>query len=117
MVTGILVQRIAAASDWRRGLADRCDSDACTFRCQVFIGEFGVRPVAGMQSMLVFILVQPDKLQFAKTADALLGAAMALAVTALIPRDPRGLAKLDANRLFDTFLRGPLCAQTRTRAA
>ena len=104
MVTGILVSEIllglVGVGVWQIGL---------TLMLSLFIARFlsgssAFALSAGIQSMLVFILVQPGELQFSKTIDALLGAAMALAVTALIPRDPRGLERIDAAKLFDTFL-------------
>jgi uncharacterized membrane protein YgaE (UPF0421/DUF939 family) len=56
---------------------------------------------ASIQAMLVQIL--PDGGVFIRTLDGLIGGVMALIVTALIPRDPRGIARSDANKLFDFF--------------
>ena len=104
MVTGILTSEIllnlVGEGVWQLGL---------TLLLALFIARFlsassAFALSAGIQSMLVFILVQPGEQAFSKTIDALLGAGMALAVTALIPRDPRGLARIDAGKLFDTFL-------------
>jgi uncharacterized membrane protein YgaE (UPF0421/DUF939 family) len=58
---------------------------------------------AAIQAMLVQILPAPDGGVFIRTLDGLIGGVMALIVTALIPRDPRGIARSDANKLFDFF--------------
>jgi uncharacterized membrane protein YgaE (UPF0421/DUF939 family) len=58
---------------------------------------------AAIQAMLVQILPEPDGGVFLRTLDGLIGGVMALLVTALIPRDPRGIASSDANKLFDFF--------------
>ena len=59
---------------------------------------------AAIQAMLVQILPAPEGGVFLRTTDGLIGGAMALIVTALIPRDPRGIARTDANKLFDFFI-------------
>lgn len=59
---------------------------------------------AAIQAMLVQILPAPDGGAFIRTFDGLIGGVMALIVTALIPRDPRGIARSDANKLFDFFI-------------
>lgn len=59
---------------------------------------------AAIQSMLVQILPAPDGAVFIRTLDGLIGGVMALIVTALIPRDPRGIARTDANKLFEFFI-------------
>ena len=58
---------------------------------------------AAIQAMLVQILPEPDGGVFLRTLDGHIGGVMALIVTALIPRDPRGIARSDANKLFDFF--------------
>ena len=58
---------------------------------------------AAIQAMLVQILPERDGGVFLRTLDGLIGGVMALLVTALIPRDPRGIARSDANKLFDFF--------------
>jgi uncharacterized membrane protein YgaE (UPF0421/DUF939 family) len=58
---------------------------------------------AAIQAMLVQILPEPDGGVFLRTLDGLIGGVMALLVTALIPRDPRGIARSDPNKLFDFF--------------
>lgn len=59
---------------------------------------------AAIQAMLVQIFPEPDGGVFIRTFDGLIGGVMALIVTALIPRDPRGIARSDANKLFDFFI-------------
>jgi uncharacterized membrane protein YgaE (UPF0421/DUF939 family) len=58
----------------------------------------------GLQAVLVQMLPAPEGGVFVRSIDGLIGGLTALAVTALIPRDPRGLARTDAGRLFDVFL-------------
>ena len=58
----------------------------------------------GIQSMLVQLLVAPPGGPFIRSIDGFVGGVTALVVTALIPRDPRGLARTDAGKLFDVFL-------------
>ena len=59
---------------------------------------------AGIQSMLVFLLPAPSGGVYMRSIDGLIGGAVALAVTALIPRNPRGMAIKDGDKLFDMFL-------------
>jgi len=58
----------------------------------------------GIQAMLVQLLLAPPGGPFVRSIDGLVGGITALVVTALIPRDPRGLARTDAGKLFDVFL-------------
>jgi uncharacterized membrane protein YgaE (UPF0421/DUF939 family) len=60
----------------------------------------GFAVAAGTQSMLVMLLPSPDGGPFVRSIDGLIGGAVAIAVTALIPRDPIRLARRDARRLF-----------------
>lgn len=55
---------------------------------------------AGVQSMLVMLLPAPDGGPFVRSIDGIIGGVVALIVTALLPRDPRRLARRDARRLF-----------------
>lgn len=59
---------------------------------------------AGIQAMLIQLIPAPVGGPFIRSLDGLIGGATALLITALIPRDPRGLARTDANKLFDVFL-------------
>jgi uncharacterized membrane protein YgaE (UPF0421/DUF939 family) len=56
---------------------------------------------AATQSMLVMLLPDPDGGAFVRSIDGAVGGAVALLVTAIVPRDPVGLARHDARRLFD----------------
>ena len=58
----------------------------------------------GIQSMLVFLLPAPDGGVYMRSVDGIIGGLVALAVTALIPRNPRAMAIKDGDRLFDMFL-------------
>ncbi|ARC55890.1 hypothetical protein AS850_02205 [Frondihabitans sp. 762G35] len=55
---------------------------------------------AATQSMFVALLPDPAGGPFTRSLDGLVGGAIALVVTAIIPRDPVGLARADARRLF-----------------
>ena len=54
--------------------------------------------------MLVYIMPAPEGGAFVRSLDGLIGGLTALIFTAIIPRDPRGLANKDANKLFNIFL-------------
>ncbi|CAN5367607.1 hypothetical protein BH09ACT1_BH09ACT1_03350 [soil metagenome] len=58
---------------------------------------------AGVQSMLVMLLPIPAGGPFGRSLDGLIGGAIALIVTALLPRDPRRIARRDATKLFATI--------------
>lgn len=58
----------------------------------------------GIQAMLVYIMPAPEGGAFVRSLDGLVGGVTALIFTAIIPRDPRGLANKDANKLFTIFL-------------
>lgn len=58
---------------------------------------------AGVQSMLVVLLPAPTGGVFVRSLDGLIGGVLALVVTALVPRDPRGAARRDARRLVSTM--------------
>jgi uncharacterized membrane protein YgaE (UPF0421/DUF939 family) len=58
----------------------------------------------GIQAMLVYIMPAPEGGAFIRSLDGAIGGATALLFTAIIPRDPRGLAAKDANKLFEIFL-------------
>lgn len=58
----------------------------------------------GIQAMLVYIMPVPEGGNFIRSLDGVIGGATALLFTAVIPRDPRGLANKDAGKLFDIFL-------------
>jgi len=58
----------------------------------------------GIQAMLVYIMPAPEGGAFIRSLDGVIGGLTALLFTAVIPRDPRGLANKDASKLFDIFL-------------
>ena len=58
---------------------------------------------AGIQSMMVMLLPNPDGGVLTRSVDGLVGGVIALLVTALVPRDPRALARRDASRLLSTL--------------
>lgn len=59
---------------------------------------------AAVQSMLVLLMPAPEGGVFLRSIDALVAGAVALAVTALIPRDPRRIAERDARRMVSAML-------------
>ena len=58
---------------------------------------------AGIQSMMVMLLPDPDGGVLTRSVDGLVGGIVALLVTALVPRDPRSIARRDAGRLLSTL--------------
>ena len=76
----------------------------CLLVARFVTGSNAFTLAAGIQSMLVYISPVPPGGPFVRTIDALVGGLVALAATALIPRDPRGLAAKDASKLFEVFL-------------
>ena len=58
----------------------------------------------GIQSMLVHLLQAPSGGVYMRSVDGIVGGVVALIFTALIPRNPRGMAVKDADKLFDAFL-------------
>ncbi len=58
---------------------------------------------AAVQSTLVVLLPDPEGGPFTRSLDGLVAGLVALAVTALIPRDPRRAAVRDAKVLFSVF--------------
>ena len=67
-------------------------------------GKAAFALTVGVQAMLVYIMPAPDGGAFVRSIDALIGGATALLFTALIPRDPIGMASKDAEKLFNVFL-------------
>ena len=76
----------------------------CLVSARFISGSATFALTVGLQAMLVQILPAPDGGVFIRSLDGLIGGITALVVTALIPRDPRGLARTDASKLFDVFL-------------
>jgi hypothetical protein len=71
----------------------------------------------GSQAMLVYIMPEPEDGAFIRSIDGLIGGATALLFTALIPRDPIGMASKDAGRLFTVFLDAVDALKTAVRSA
>lgn len=76
----------------------------CLLSARFISGSATFALTVGLQAMLVQILPEPDGGVFVRSLDGIVGGLTALVITAVIPRDPRGLARLDANKLFDIFL-------------
>ena len=72
---------------------------------------------AGTQSMLVYLLPAPVGGPFMRSIDGIVGGLVALAVTALIPRDPRGIANKDATKLFEVFVESVEALQLALRTS
>jgi len=70
---------------------------------RLFSGSSAFALTAGIQAMLVQLLPAPPGGVFVRSLDGVVGGLVALLVTALIPRDPRGLARTDAEKLFEIF--------------
>lgn len=58
---------------------------------------------AGIQSILVLMLPAPEGGVFVRSLDGLIGGVVALAVTALVPRDPRRIAARDSRRMVSAL--------------
>ena len=76
----------------------------CLLSARFISGSATFALTVGLQAMLVQILPEPDGGVFVRSIDGIVGGVTALVITAVIPRDPRGLARLDANKLFYIFL-------------
>ena len=72
---------------------------------------------AGVQAVLVQILPAPEGGPFVRILDGVVGGVVALIATAVIPRDPRRLARRDAKRLFMVFLDSLRSLETALEAA
>ncbi|WP_051142725.1 FUSC family protein [Gryllotalpicola ginsengisoli] len=68
-----------------------------------FSSEAGFPATVLVQSMLVLLVPSPVGGPFTRTVDGLIGGAVALLATALLPRDPRREASRDARRSLDQF--------------
>jgi uncharacterized membrane protein YgaE (UPF0421/DUF939 family) len=63
----------------------------------------GIPIVAAVQAALVALTPVPPGGPFTRTADAVVGGLIALACTALLPRDPRRAARREALKFFSAF--------------
>lgn len=104
MVVGVAISDLALSvlgnGVWQLGLVLIVVLLAARF----ISGSSAFALTAGIQAMLVQLLPVPPGGVFIRTSDGLIGGLLAIIVTALIPRDPRGLARTDANKLFDFFI-------------
>ena len=76
----------------------------CLLSARFISGSATFALTVGLQAMLVQILPEPEGGVFVRSIDGIVGGVTALVITAVIPRDPRGLARIDANKLFIIFL-------------
>ena len=87
----------------------------CLLLARFISGSASFALTVGIQAVLVQLLQVPTGGSFTRTVDGLVGGAVALVVTALIPRDPRGLARKDAAKLFEVFIESLEALRTATR--
>ena len=87
----------------------------CLLLARFISGSASFALTVGIQAILVQLLQVPTGGSFTRTVDGLVGGAVALVVTALIPRDPRGLARKDAAKLFEVFIESLEALRTATR--
>jgi uncharacterized membrane protein YgaE (UPF0421/DUF939 family) len=85
----------------------------CLVSARFISGSATFALTVGLQAMLVQILPAPDGGVFIRSLDGLIGGITALVVTALIPRDPRGLARTDASKLFPMKRSSAFVARSR----
>jgi uncharacterized membrane protein YgaE (UPF0421/DUF939 family) len=88
---------------------------ACLFLARFISGSASFALTVGIQAMLVQLLQAPEGGVFMRSLDGIVGGVVALLVTALIPRDPRGIARKDSQRLFDVFIESIEALRTATR--
>lgn len=104
MVTGIVLSEllllIIGQGIWQMSIVLLIALTAARF----ISGSAAFALTVGIQAMLVYIMPAPEGGAFIRSLDGLVGGATALIFTAIIPRDPRGLANKDAHKLFDIFL-------------
>jgi uncharacterized membrane protein YgaE (UPF0421/DUF939 family) len=74
-----------------------------------------VAVAAGVQSVLVVLLPDPEGGPFLRGIDGAIGGAVALLATALLPRDPRGAARRDGRELFSVLEEATLSASEALR--
>ncbi|MEY4310092.1 MAG: hypothetical protein RLZ71_18 [Actinomycetota bacterium] len=87
----------------------------CLFLARFISGSASFALTVGIQAMLVQLLQAPEGGVFMRSLDGIVGGVVALLVTALIPRDPRGIARKDSQRLFDVFIESIEALRTATR--
>jgi uncharacterized membrane protein YgaE (UPF0421/DUF939 family) len=87
----------------------------CLFLARFISGSASFALTVGIQAMLVQLLQAPVGGVYTRSIDGIVGGAIALLVTALIPRDPRGIARKDAGKLFEVFIDSLEALKTATR--
>lgn len=87
----------------------------CLLLARFISGSASFALTVGIQAMLVQLLAAPAGGVFTRSIDGIVGGLVALAVTALIPRDPRGIARKDADRLFEVFIESIEALKVATR--
>jgi uncharacterized membrane protein YgaE (UPF0421/DUF939 family) len=87
----------------------------CLLLARFISGSASFALTVGIQAILVQLLQAPAGGAYSRSIDGLVGGAVALLVTALIPRDPRGIARKDASKLFEVFIGSLEALKTATR--
>ena len=87
----------------------------CLLLARFISGSASFALTVGIQAMLVQLLQAPAGGVYTRSLDGIVGGAIALLVTALIPRDPRGIARKDAGKLFEVFIGSLEALKTATR--
>jgi uncharacterized membrane protein YgaE (UPF0421/DUF939 family) len=104
MVTGIILSELLllliGQGLWQMSIVLLIALTAARF----ISGSAAFALTVGIQAMLVYIMPAPEGGAFIRSLDGVIGGLTALIFTAIIPRDPRGLANKDATKLFNIFL-------------
>jgi uncharacterized membrane protein YgaE (UPF0421/DUF939 family) len=104
MVTGIVLSELLllliGPGLWQMSIVLLIALTAARF----ITGSAAFALTVGIQAMLVYIMPAPEGGAFIRSLDGVIGGLTALIFTAIIPRDPRGLANKDAAKLFNIFL-------------
>ncbi len=87
----------------------------CLMLARFISGSASFALTVGIQAILVQLLQAPVGGVYTRSIDGLVGGAIALLITALIPRDPRGIARKDAGKLFEVFIDSMEALKTATR--
>ncbi len=87
----------------------------CLMLARFISGSASFALTVGIQAILVQLLQAPVGGVYTRSIDGLVGGAIALLITALIPRDPRGIARKDAGKLFEVFIDSLEALKTATR--
>jgi uncharacterized membrane protein YgaE (UPF0421/DUF939 family) len=87
----------------------------CLMLARFISGSASFALTVGIQAILVQLLQAPIGGVYTRSIDGIVGGSIALLVTALIPRDPRGIARKDAGKLFEVFIDSLEALKTATR--